>query len=204
MDKRTAAYTLEQIASFMELKGENTFRVRAFVTAARVLRGLSTDLEEGLKDGSLAAARGVGPATLQIVSELVNTGRSSLLEELREQIPAGLVEMLSVSGLSVAKIRQIHDTLGIDSIPELEAAARDGRLAALPVLVPRRRKTCSRASPFSARPVASGYLTMPWRKPTPFEPTWSASPASAVSSSRAKSGGGSKWFATSSWCWWRQ
>lgn len=137
MDKRTAAYTLEQIASFMELKGENTFRVRAFVTAARVLRGLSTDLEEGLKDGSLAAARGVGPATLQIVSELVNTGRSSLLEELREQIPAGLVEMLSVSGLSVAKIRQIHDTLGIDSIPELEAAARDGRLAALPRFGPK-------------------------------------------------------------------
>jgi DNA polymerase (family 10) len=137
MDKRTAAYVLEQIASFMELKGENTFRVRAFVTAARVLRGLSADLEEALKDGSLASARGVGPATLQIVSELVNTGRSSLLEELREQIPAGLVEMLSVSGLSVAKIRQIHDTLGIDSIPELEAAARDGRLAALPRFGPK-------------------------------------------------------------------
>ena len=60
------------------------------------------------------------------------TGRASLLEELREQIPPGLVEMLAISGLGVAKIRQIHDVLGIDSLPELEAAALDGRLAKLP------------------------------------------------------------------------
>ena len=137
MDKRSAAYALEQIASFMELKGENTFRVRAFVTAARVLRGLPGELEAALEDGSLAAARGIGPATLQIVSELVKTGNSSLLEELREQVPAGLVEMLSISGLGVAKIRQIHETLGIDSLPELEAAARDGRLAKLPRFGPK-------------------------------------------------------------------
>ena len=137
MDKRTAAYALEQIASFMELKGENTFRVRAFVTAARVLRGLPGELEPALEDGSLAAARGIGPATLQIVSELVKTGHSSLLEELREQIPAGLIEMLSISGLGVAKIRQIHETLGIDSLPELEAAARDGRLSRLPRFGPK-------------------------------------------------------------------
>ncbi|HSB54147.1 MAG TPA: PHP domain-containing protein, partial [Gemmatimonadales bacterium] len=75
---------------------------------------------------------GVGPATLQIVQELVTSGRSSLLEELREQVPPGLVEMLQISGLGVAKIRQIHESLDIDSLPDLEAAARDGRLARLP------------------------------------------------------------------------
>jgi DNA polymerase (family 10) len=137
MDKRSAAFALEQIASFMELKGENTFRVRAFVTAARVVRGLPGELDEALADGSLAAARGIGPATLQIVTELVKTGSSSLLEELREQIPAGLIEMLSINGLGVARIRQIHETLGIDSLPDLEAAARDGRLARLPRFGPR-------------------------------------------------------------------
>jgi DNA polymerase (family 10) len=137
MDKRSAAYALEQIASFMELKGDNAFRVRAFVTAARVLRGLPGEVAPALEDGSLAAARGIGPATLKIVRELVLTDRSSLLEELREQIPAGLVEMLSISGLGVAKIRQIHETLGIDSLPELEAAARDGRLSRLPRFGPK-------------------------------------------------------------------
>ena len=56
--------------------------------------------------------------------------RSSRISAAR--CPPGLVEMLSISGLGVAKIRQIHETLGIDSLPELEAAATDGRLAGLP------------------------------------------------------------------------
>ena len=132
MDKKAVADVLEQIAAFLELKGENPFRIRAFRSAARAIGGFAGDLREGLEDGSLAAAKGVGPATLQIAAELINTGRAGMLEELREQIPPGLVEMLAISGLGVAKIRQIHDVLGIDSLPELEAAALDGRLAKLP------------------------------------------------------------------------
>jgi len=132
MDKRAVAQALEQIAEFMELQGENTFRVRAFRTAAKAVGSLGGELPEALADGTLAATKGVGPATLQIVQELVSTGRASTLEELRGQVPPGLVEMLQISGLGVAKIRQIHGALGIDSLPELEAAARDGRLARLP------------------------------------------------------------------------
>ena len=132
MDKKGVADVLEQIAAFLELRGENPFRIRAFRTAARAIAAFTGDLRQGLEDGSLAAAKGVGPATLQIAAELINTGRAGILEELREQIPPGLVEMLAISGLGVAKIRQIHDVLGIDSLPDLEAAAMDGRLAKLP------------------------------------------------------------------------
>ncbi|MEP6574331.1 MAG: DNA polymerase/3'-5' exonuclease PolX [Gemmatimonadota bacterium] len=132
MDKKGVARVLEQIGSLMELKGENTFRVRAFSTAARSISGLAGELQDAITDGTLAETKGIGPATLQIVTELVNTGRSTVLEELREQVPPGLLEMLQISGLGVAKIRQIHETLDIDSLPELEAAARDGRLAKLP------------------------------------------------------------------------
>jgi DNA polymerase (family 10) len=132
MDKKAVADVLDQIASFMELKGDNPFRIRAFRTAARTLAGIPGDLGEALEDGSLAGTRGIGPGTLQIIGELAATGRSSVLEDLREQVPPGLVEMLSIAGLGVAKIRQIHDLLDIDSLPELEAAARDGRLAKLP------------------------------------------------------------------------
>ncbi|HTS87439.1 MAG TPA: DNA polymerase/3'-5' exonuclease PolX [Gemmatimonadales bacterium] len=131
-DKKTVARVLDQIASFMELKGENTFRVRAFRTAARAVSALPADLDDALRDGTLAETKGVGPATLQIVQEVATTGHSSVLEELREQVPPGLVEMLQISGLGVAKIRQIHEALDIDSLPDLEAAARDGRLARLP------------------------------------------------------------------------
>ena len=132
VDKKAVADVLEQIAAFLELRGENPFRIRAFRTAARAIGSFPGDLRQGLEDGSLASAKGVGPATLQIAAELINTGRAGLLEELREQIPPGLVEMLAISGLGVAKIRQIHDVLGIDSLPDLEAAALDGRLARLP------------------------------------------------------------------------
>jgi len=132
LDKKAVAHVLEQIAALLELKGENPFRVRAFRAAARSVATLAADLRPALDDGTLAATRGIGPATLQIVRELVRTGRASMLEELREQVPPGLIEMLSVSGLTVAKIRRIHEVLGVDSLPELEEAARDGRLATLP------------------------------------------------------------------------
>ncbi len=132
MDRTGVARSLEQIASYLELKGENPFRVRAFTGAARTILGFPGELDEAITDGSLARAKGVGPAILQIVTELVSTGRSELLEQLREDVPAGLVEMLGIPGLGVAKIRLIHDVLGIDTIPELETAAGDGRLANLP------------------------------------------------------------------------
>lgn len=132
MDRTEVAHALEQIASYLELSGENPFRVRAFRSAARSVGGLSTDLASALADGSLAATKGIGPGTLQIIEELVRTGRSTLLEELHEAVEPGLVEMLGISGLGVAKVRAIHGILGIDTIPDLEEAARDGRLAALP------------------------------------------------------------------------
>lgn len=136
-DRKAAARVLEQIAAFMELKGDNPFRTRTLRSAARTIGQLPVDLKTALADGTLAQTRGIGPATLQIVRELVETGHSSMLEDLRRQVPAGLVEMLAISGLGVAKIRQIHQTLGIETVPELEAAARDGRLSGLPRFGPR-------------------------------------------------------------------
>ena len=132
VDKKSAAQVLDQIASFLELKGENPFRIRAFRTASRTVAGLPGELGPALADGTLAGTRGIGPATLQIVQEVVSTGRASMLEELRDQVPPGLVDMLQIPGLGIAKIRQIHDTLRIDSIAELEEAAVDGSLAKLP------------------------------------------------------------------------
>src|SRR6266545_2428909 len=86
---------------------------------------------------ALLALKGETPErvrTLQgaVERELFARGRSDTLDELREQVPPGLVEMLRIPGLGVTKVRQIHDRLGIDSLGELEAAAGDGRLAALP------------------------------------------------------------------------
>lgn len=132
MDRRSVADILERMAAYLELKGENPFRVRAFRNAAKTVEGFPTELKEAVADGSLAQAKGIGPAILQIVTQLVETGRSDDFDQLREDVPPGLLEMMGISGFGVAKIRQVHATLGIESIPELEEAARDGRLAALP------------------------------------------------------------------------
>jgi DNA polymerase (family 10) len=132
MDRAAVREVFEQIAGCLAILGENSFRVRAFENAARAIAQYPGDLAEGLRNGELAQVRGVGPASLQIVRELLETGRSSMLDELREHVPPGLSEMLHIPGLGRAKIRLIHDQLGVETLAELEDAAADGRLAALP------------------------------------------------------------------------
>ncbi len=131
MDKRAAAHLLDTIATYLELKGENPFKVRAFANAARAVETLPGTLEEALASGALAEARGIGPATLEVVREYAGTGRATALEELRREVPPGLLEMRRISGLGAAKVRTLHAQLRITTLAELEAAARDGRLAAL-------------------------------------------------------------------------
>lgn len=132
MDKHAAAHILELIASFLELKGDNEFRVRAFRNAAGVVGEYPGDVEAAVKSGALGDERGIGPATLDVVREVVATGRSSTLESLKREVPEGLVEMLRISGLGVQKVRAIHEQLGLTTVADLEVAARDGRLARLP------------------------------------------------------------------------
>lgn len=129
MDSRSAAHVLSQIAAFLELRGENRYKVRAYETAARRLLALgAADLGASLRSGELRALPGVGPATLAVVADLVETGESRLLEELRREMPAGLLELVKVPGLTVEKIRLLHAELGVASLEDLELAAREGRL----------------------------------------------------------------------------
>jgi DNA polymerase (family 10) len=133
MDPRTAAHVLGQIAAHLELRGESAFKSRAYEQAATALLALDTDdLSPLYRSGELARTRGLGPATLSVVRDLIETGESSYLEQLRATTPSGLLELLRVPGLSTAKIHKLHEALGIDSIESLEEAARDGRVAKLP------------------------------------------------------------------------
>jgi len=132
MDKPAVRAVLEQIAASLALKGDNPFRIRAFENAARAVAGFPGDLGDAVESGALAEVDGIGKATLEIVRELLTRGRSSVLDELREEVAPGLVEMLRIPGLGVQKVRQIHEHLHITTLAELEEAARDGRLAAIP------------------------------------------------------------------------
>jgi DNA polymerase (family 10) len=130
---RTAAHVLSQIAAYLELKGENKFKIRAYESAARGLLALAVDDLAPLYDsGDLGKVRGLGPATLAVVRDLIETGESSYLEQLRESMPAGMLEMLRVPGMTPQRIHKVYDELQIQTIEELEAAARDGRLTTIP------------------------------------------------------------------------
>jgi DNA polymerase (family 10) len=138
MDSRTAAHVLSQIAAYLELKGENAFKCRAYVGAAKGLLELGADdLAPLYHSGELAAVRGLGPATLAVVRDLIETGESRYLEQLRESTPEGLLEMLDIPGLTPARIHQIDEGLGVATVEELEAAALDGRLTKLPKVGPK-------------------------------------------------------------------
>lgn len=107
--------------------------MRAYAGAAEGIKALeSDDLAPLLQSGELGQVRGLGPATLAVVRDLVETGESRYLEQLRATVPEGLIEMLDVPGLTTARVQRIHQDLGVETIEELEAAAKDGRLAALP------------------------------------------------------------------------
>ncbi|MEP6690701.1 MAG: DNA polymerase/3'-5' exonuclease PolX [Gemmatimonadaceae bacterium] len=129
---------LSQIGELLELRGENRFKARAYRVAAQAVLGVQADdLAPMYRDGSLAGLAGVGPATMSVLGELVETGESAFFDRLRESTPEGLVEMMRVPGLGTAKIHQIHEEIGVTSLDELERAARDGSLATIKGIGPK-------------------------------------------------------------------
>ncbi len=131
MDKFTVARMLDEISRYIELSDPKPFRARAFENAARAVEKLEDDLDALVASGSLNGVSGIGKATGQIIEEIVKTGASPYLEELRAQYPPGIFELLRIPKLGMKKVAQIHAELGIGSLDELEEAANDGRLAKL-------------------------------------------------------------------------
>ena len=121
--KREVVDTLEEIAILLELTGENAFKTRAYANAARTLQGLDRDLAELVAGGELRSLKGIGPALAEKIGMLVTTGRLPYLEELRAQVPPGLLELLRVPGLGPKRVREVYAKLGIASLAELEYAA---------------------------------------------------------------------------------
>src|SRR6266536_2228735 len=101
MDSRTAAHVLSRIGAILDIKGEHRFKSKAYTRAARAIVALdSDDLGVQLRSGELGKTPGIGPATLSVLRELIETGESSYLERLREGIPEGLLGLSRVPGLT--------------------------------------------------------------------------------------------------------
>ncbi len=129
MDTRVAAHLLHEIAALLELQGEDATVPAPYADAARSLAANDVrPLDELLRRDR----RRFAPEVIEVLEELKAEGESTLLDQLRESTPEGLFEMMRVPGLGPSRIRRIHEGLGLDTLQELEEAARDGRLAELP------------------------------------------------------------------------
>lgn len=129
MDSRAVAHLLHEIVALLELQGEDPTVPAPYADAARSLAAADPKpVGELLRRDR----RRFAPEVIEVLEELQETGESTLLDRLRESTPEGLFEMLRVPGLGPSRIRRIHEGLGLDTLQELEEAARDGRLAKLP------------------------------------------------------------------------
>jgi DNA polymerase (family 10) len=126
------AFIFYDIADMLEIKGENFFKIRAYRRAAYTIENLTMEIEDLAKQSRLSEIQGIGKALSEKIYEILNTGTSGYYQELKNEVPRGLVEMLKVPGLGPRKIKLIYDHLGISSIEELKKAARSRKLSKLP------------------------------------------------------------------------
>lgn len=131
MTKREIADVLNDIATLLELKGENPFKVRAYSNGARKLETMEEDLDELIEEGRLSEIQGFGQALVEKIEILHADGELEFYEKLKASIEPGIVSMLEIPGLGAKKIKVLHEELGVSSIEELQQACLDNRVAEL-------------------------------------------------------------------------
>ncbi|WP_282019972.1 DNA polymerase/3'-5' exonuclease PolX [Planomicrobium okeanokoites] len=134
MNKKVIIRTLEKIALYMELKGENPFKVSAFRKAAQALELDQRSLSE-IED--VTKLKGIGKGTGDVILELMDSGKSSVLEELQGEVPKGLIPLMKLQGLGGKKIAKLYKELGIDSAEALKQACIDHNIQKLPGFGPK-------------------------------------------------------------------
>jgi DNA polymerase (family 10) len=131
MDTRQVVEVLETIAQLLELQDENPFKIRAYRNGARALESLPGDLRALIDQGTLGEVPGIGPALEEKITQLVTTGTMDYYEGLRKEVPAGVLEMLSIPSFGPKKAHAVWKELGVTSLEELRKAAQENRLAGL-------------------------------------------------------------------------
>lgn len=131
MDKKKIAEIFEEIATLLELKNENPFKIRAYRNAARTLLNMEEDLRDVIEEERLTEYPGIGDDLAEKITTLAKKGKLPFYEKLKRKTPPGLLAMMTVHGLGGKKIKMIYDKLKIRSIPALKKACKEGRLSKL-------------------------------------------------------------------------
>jgi len=132
MQLKDALEILEQIAFYLELKGENVFKINAFHTAIRNLSRFDVSLNDAFDKEIIQNTAGVGKTIQSILKELREKNESSLLNELKVQFPPEIYELTRIRGVGAKKIKKLYEELNISSIDELEQACVENKLLKIP------------------------------------------------------------------------
>ena len=139
-ENRAIAQMLDEVGDLLAQQDASVFRVRAYYEGAAYIRDMQTPLRrvfegEGLR--GLDDLPTIGPSIAAAIAEILETGKLGMIDRLRGALdPESLFQTIPMIGPRLA--RDIHDTLDIDSLEELETAAHDGRLESVKGIGPRR------------------------------------------------------------------
>jgi DNA polymerase (family 10) len=114
-DNFAIAQILRDISSLLRLRGENKFRANAYEAAASAVEATAEDIGVLIGTKRLMSVKGIGSSIAGVVTEVYETGGSSVLAELENEYPPGAAELGTLPGLSLKKIESLHHELGITS-----------------------------------------------------------------------------------------
>jgi DNA polymerase (family 10) len=134
MTNREIAEFLKRIGDMLDILGENRFKVLAYRRAADNILNLGQDIHTYWQAGTLQEIPGVGQAIAEKVDELLTTGQLEFYERLQDQVPTGVVSLLEIPDVGPKTAKLLWEELGLQSVAEVEAAARSGQLQGLPGL----------------------------------------------------------------------
>jgi len=118
----------QSLASLMELKGESVFKVIAFQKVSRILRELTIDLKKCVEENTICEIEGIGKSSQQIIEEYIETGKSTVFQEIAASVPPGLIPLLQIDGLGPKTINLLWKERKITSLEELKKAITSGTL----------------------------------------------------------------------------
>lgn len=133
MDNVEIARILEEVADVLEIQNANPFRIRAYRNAVRTVETQMTPLRRWVEENRpLTDLPGIGKEMANHIREMVETGTLGFRDELVAEIPRSLVDLMHLPGVGPKKAKKLWEELSICSVEELEAAAKEGRIATVP------------------------------------------------------------------------
>ena len=132
MKNNIIAGIFRSIAELLEIKGDNPFRIRAYLRAADSIEGLKEDIQTLAQEDRLSEIPGIGEDLAAKIKEILATGACQHYEKLKKDVPEGVVRMLEIPSVGPKTAKLFYDRLKISSVEKLYEAARKGRLLGLP------------------------------------------------------------------------